>query len=111
MNQQKEGFDRLLDDLQEDDFQAELEANQAELKRKVGNVDLQFLRKKLRRRYQHQRMSPSLMYMPRLALTFAILMSCAVAFLYIKKLRENQFQSPKTPPKVNIDSLIKMRKK
>jgi hypothetical protein len=107
-NKDKKGFGRLMADLQSDTFHDEFMETVEHLP-KSKNRDLDSLRERLRNRYKRHRLSPTAMYLPRIALTFAILMTCAVSIIYIQKIK-NQPQKPKTTPS-QIDSLIKNRQK
>ena len=108
MEDKNKGFSRLLADMQEDSFHGELVETRDFLPKIAKAQDLEGLRSRLRKRYQRTRISATTMYMPRIALTFAVMMTCAVAFLYIQKLQNR----PPKPPKnqtINVDSLMRFK--
>ena len=106
MEDKNKGFSRLLADMQEDSFHGELVETRDFLPKIAQSQDLEGLRSRLRKRYQRTRISATTMYMPRIALTFAVMMTCAVAFLYIQKIKIRQPLPPKNQT-INVDSLIK----
>jgi hypothetical protein len=109
-----QAFNRLLADLQEDSFHGEFIEEYEHLPKLAKSHDMEQLRGRLRKRYQRTRLSATTMYMPRIALTFAIMMTCAVAFLYIHRLnqlkREQEILRQKNTP-AQIDSLMRLRGK
>ena len=110
MEDKNKGFSRLLADMQEDSFHGELVETRDFLPKIAKSQDLEGLRSRLRKRYQRTRISATTMYMPRIALTFAVMMTCAVAFLYIQKLQHKQIAPPKNQS-INVDSLMRFKEK
>jgi hypothetical protein len=106
MEDKKKGFSRLLADMQEDSFHGELVETRDFLPKIAQSQELEGLRGRLRKRYQRSRISATTMYMPRIALTFAVMMTCAVAFLYIQKIHNIKPLVPKDQ-NINVDSLMK----
>lgn len=84
----KLAFGRLLHDLHQDSLHSEVEEEREHLPKMSQSATLTELRAKLKKRYRRSRISPTLMYMPRVALTAAILLSCAVALIYLERLRD-----------------------
>ncbi len=102
-------FNRLLADLQEDSFHSDFVEEHEHLPKLARAKELESLRNRLRKRYPRTRISPTTMYMPRIALTFAIMMTCAVTFLYINQLKKVKQTPVPTEKPSTLDSLMKNR--
>ncbi len=109
-NDKNQAFHRLMHDLNQDSVHNEMEEERELLPKMSSSASLAELRGRLRKRYR-SRISPNLMYMPRTAATAAILLTCAVAYLYIQRLREikrNEMNHPSQQTH-QIDSLLRNR--
>ncbi len=110
----KQAFNRLLADLQEDSFHGDFIEEYEHLPKLAKAHEIEGLRGRLRKRYLRTRLSATTMYMPRIALTFAIMMTCAVTYLYIHRLnqirRDQENLRQKNTP-AQIDSLMRIREK
>jgi hypothetical protein len=102
-------FNRLLADLQEDSFHNDFVEEHEHLPKMAKAKELENLRSRLRKRYPRTRLSPTAMYMPKIALTFAIMMTCAVTFLYINQLKKARPAPVPTEKPSTLDSLMKNR--
>jgi hypothetical protein len=100
-------FNRLLHDLHQDSLHAEVEEGRDILPKMSHSAAIATLRNRLKKRYRRSRLAPTRMYLPRAALTAAILLSCAVALVYIRRLKEMEFIKTETE-KQQIDSLMKL---
>jgi hypothetical protein len=110
LNDKNQAFHRLLHDLNQDSIHNEMEEERELLPKMSQSASLAELRGRLRKRYR-SRISPNLMYMPRTAATAAILLTCAVGYLYIQRLREIKINEAKHPSQQIqlIDSLLRNR--
>lgn len=113
LNEKNQAFHRLLHDLHQDSLHNEVEEEREHLPKMAQSASLMELRSRLRERYRRSRISPTWMYMPRTALTAAILMTCTVAYLYITRLREikHQEQLKQQKERQKIDSIIRESKR
>jgi hypothetical protein len=108
LNDKNQAFHRLLHDLNQDSIHNEMEEERELLPKMSQSASLAELRGRLRKRYR-SRISPNLMYMPRTAATAAILLTCAVAYLYIQRLREIKRMNHPASQIHQIDSLLRNR--
>ena len=81
-------FGRLLHDLHQDSLHVDAAEEREYLPKIAQSAAIAELRGRLSKRVRRNRLSPTLMYLPRIALTAAILLSCAVAFVYLRRLNE-----------------------
>jgi hypothetical protein len=111
LNDKNQAFNRLLHDLHHDSIHIDMEEEREHLPLMAQSASLSDLRGKLRQRYRRSRISPTQMYLPRVALTACILLTCAVTYLYINRLKELKFQEEKRKEqqKIELDSLIRNR--
>lgn len=114
LNNKSQAFHRLLHDLHQDAVHNATQDEHEHLPRMAQSASIAELKNRLRQRYRHRRITPTLMYMPRIALTACILLTCAVAYLYINKLRD--LNNIDKQLKVNerqhlLDSLLHNRQK
>jgi hypothetical protein len=107
LNDKNQAFHRLLHDLNQDSMHNEMETERELMPKMTQSASLAELRGRLRKRYR-SRISPNLMYMPRTAATAAILLTCAVSYLYIHRLNELKRQEDirKSNQIHQIDSLL-----
>ncbi len=108
LNDNNQAFNRLLHDLDQDSPLTEMEQEREQLPRVSQLASLSDLRKRLRKRYRRSRLSPTQMYLPRVALTACILLTCAVTYLYIFRLHtlKTQEELRKKEQLQQIDSLL-----
>lgn len=111
LNEKNQAFGRLLHDLHQDSLHTEIEVEREFLPKMKASASLEDLRQRLRRRYRRSRITPTSMYLPRIALTVAILMSCAVAYMYIRRLDEIKMEEKNRKQQhiQSLDSLMHSR--
>ncbi|MFZ4544270.1 MAG: hypothetical protein ACOYOA_09495 [Saprospiraceae bacterium] len=109
LKDKNQAFHRLLHDLHQDSMHSDMEDERDFLPKISQSSAMSDLRGRLKKRYRRSRVSPTLMYLPRIALTMAILLTCAVAYLYIRRLKEIEIlEMRKNNEQLHqIDSLIR----
>lgn len=107
LKDKRQAFNRLMHDLHQDSLHQEANEERGLPPKMSHSAAISDLRSRLKKRYRRSRLSPTRMYLPRVALTTAILLSSAAALVYMQRLKivENNEKVRLEKQQQQIDSL------